>query len=105
MNSQVIESEIRLTPGSAEYYVARFAAPLERVAVANWLVWFAQLDQIADRAKDPGVARLKLDWWHTEIDQLDQARHPLGVALAPQVQAAWQVEHMHRVLQAVEHVF
>lgn len=97
-----IQSDCILAPGSADYYVARFAAPAERIAVAAWLAWFAQLDRIALNAKDPGVARLKLDWWHTEIDQLEQARHPLAQALVPWVQSSWQIEQMHRVLCAIE---
>ena len=91
-----------LIPGTAAYYIARFAPPAERAQVTHWLLWFAQIDQIATQAKDPGIARLKLDWWHREIDRLNQAQHPLAQALAPQVQATWQTEQMHRVLEAAE---
>ena len=102
MHSPDAQTYVTLKPGSAHYYVARFAAPAEHQAVTSWLAWFAQLDQMTDNIKDPGVARLKLDWWHAEIDQLDQARHPLAQALKPWVQAPWQIKQMHRVLFGIE---
>ena len=91
-------------PGSAPYYVARFSPPRQRDALARWLAWFAHIDAIAARANDPGVARLKLDWWREEVGHMlgNSARHPLARALSPQVASAWQVEQMQRALHAVE---
>ena len=90
--------------GSPAYYVARFSVPEKRGDVARWLAWFAHLDNIALKATDPGVSRLKLDWWREESENAlyDRARHPLAQALAPQVTASWQVDQMLRALQAVE---
>ena len=50
-------------PGSAAYYVVRFSHPEQQPALARWFVWFDHIDRIAAKASDPGVARLKLDWW------------------------------------------
>jgi phytoene/squalene synthetase len=90
--------------GSAGYYVARFSAAEKRGDIARWLAWYAHIDDIAHKATDPGVSRLKLDWWREECDNTlhGRARHPLAQALAPQVKAAWQVAQMLRALQAVE---
>jgi len=95
---------IATQPGSAAYYVVRFSLPEQQHALARWFAWFDHLDRIAAKANDPGVARLKLDWWREEAQNLldDQARHPIGEALAPQVQQSTQVEQMHLALNAIE---
>ncbi len=92
----------QLIPGTAEYYVARCTPAHQRAAVTAWLLWFAQLDRLADNVRDPGVVRLKLDWWRAEIDRLPDAQHPLTVSLAPHVQADWQRAQMQRVVGALE---
>ncbi|RMG35786.1 MAG: hypothetical protein D6720_06355 [Gammaproteobacteria bacterium] len=91
-------------PGSGPYYVARFAAPERRDEIAAWFAWFQLLDRAAQQSRDPGVTRLKLDWWHEEVNRIPDAsaRHPLALALAPVVRADWQAEQMHRLLDATE---
>lgn len=90
--------------GSAAYYVARFSAPERCDEVASWLAWFAHLDDMLQRANDPGATRLKLDWWQEEAENAlnNNARHPLAQALAPHVSSQWQVQQMKLALQAVE---
>lgn len=65
--------------GSAEYYAVRFSAPARCSLHAMLLAWHKTVRDICDRPHDPGVARLKLDWWRNEIDvfQSDRSRHPL----------------------------
>ncbi len=91
-------------PGSANYYIARFAASAQRDRIAAWFAWFAHLDQIVEKAKDPGVARLKLDWWREETHFMHRqaARHPLAQALSQYINADWQIMPMHRILDAIE---
>lgn len=91
-------------PGSAAYYVVRFSEPRQQQALARWFAWFAHIDKIAAKASDPGVARLKLDWWREEAGNMlgNQARHPLAQALSEQVHSPIQVKQMQRALQAVE---
>jgi len=91
-------------PGSAAYYVVRFSLPEQQHALARWFAWFDHIDRIAAKANDPGVARLKLDWWREEAQKMldDQARHPIAEALSPQVQKSTQVEQMHLALNAIE---
>lgn len=93
----------QLTPGTADYYVARCAPASQRAAVTAWLLWFAQLDRLADNIRDPGVVRLKLDWWRAEIDRLPTVQHPLITSLVPYVQADWQRAQMHRAVAAMEY--
>lgn len=90
--------------GSAYYYVARFCAPARRDAVATWLAWFELIDTIARDARDPGVARLKLDWWREEADYLvaGTPRHPLAQALAKHLEQAPSANAMKETLAAAE---
>jgi len=90
--------------GSAGYYVARFSPPEQRNSVARWLAWFAQIDQIAEKANDPGVARLKLDWWREEIQFIknQQARHPIAIAISHEQISDWQLTQMQLALDAIE---
>ncbi|MGB5832173.1 MAG: squalene/phytoene synthase family protein [Thiohalocapsa sp.] len=72
-------------PGSAAYYGARFAPTDLRDAVAVLFGWRGEVRRILDDVSDPGVARLKLDWWRDEIQRsMDgRPRHPLSKLLAP----------------------
>ena len=65
--------------GSDTYYAARFAPKAKRDRLALAFAWTQELAQIRARASDPGVARLKLDWWREELvrAQAGRPRHPL----------------------------
>lgn len=91
-------------PGSAYYYVARFSERRRRDATAAWLAWFSHIDRIAVQARDPGVSRLKLDWWREEagLALQDRARHPIARALSTELVGEWQVTQMHRALDGIE---
>jgi len=91
-------------PGSAAYYLARFAHPDERDRLAAWLAWFDLLENMVRRASDPGVTRLKLDWWREEIERLarGEAQHPLSRALLPWTQRSDCRQPMQRALDATE---
>ncbi len=71
-------------PGSSAYYSVRFARPALRDRVAALFAWRHEVRRIIDDVSDPGVARLKLDWWRDEIRRtLDgMPRHPLSHMLA-----------------------
>ncbi len=74
----------RATPlGSATYYAVRFSPQTDRLAAAQLLAWYQLIDEIGHNPRDPGVARLKLDWWREETANTVQgdARHPLMTAL------------------------
>jgi phytoene synthase len=71
--------------GSSAYYSVRLA-PLElRDDLAALIAWRYQVRAILHEVSDPGVARLKLQWWREELERADagQPRHPLSQALAP----------------------
>jgi len=90
--------------GSAGYYICRFSKPMQRERLARLFAWAAHLQDIAERANDPGVARLKLDWWRDELIRIlaDEPRHPLAIALAADINADWQRDAMLAMLDATE---
>ncbi|MBK1630154.1 hypothetical protein CKO31_05235 [Thiohalocapsa halophila] len=70
-------------PGSSLYYAVRFAPRELRDALAALAGFRHEVRAILDEVSDPGVARLKLDWWRDEIRRtLEGApRHPLSHVL------------------------
>lgn len=93
-------------PGSSAYYSIRFAPRSLHDALAALFAWRHEVGRVLDDVSDPGVARLKLDWWRDEIRRSSDGapRHPLSHVLAPALDAhalplepfleqTWQVEH------------
>jgi phytoene synthase len=72
-------------PGSSAYYSVRFAPLRLRHDLAAVLAWRHEVRAILDEVSDPGVARLKLNWWIDEIERTlaNAPRHPLSHALQP----------------------
>jgi phytoene synthase len=69
--------------GSPVYYAVRFSPAGVRDALALLVTWNAEVRSISDEPRDPGVARLKLDWWRQELARLrdGEARHPIAAGL------------------------
>ncbi|MCB1802489.1 MAG: squalene/phytoene synthase family protein [Gammaproteobacteria bacterium] len=91
--------------GSAEYYAVRFSAPAQRSLNAMLLAWHKTIRDICDRPHDPGVARLKLDWWRNEIDAFEsgRSRHPLLRSLRDDGLSTSASGAMLRVIDAADH--
>jgi hypothetical protein len=92
-------------PGSGSYYAVRFSPAATRNLHAMQLAWYGLIQGIARRPTDPGVARLKLDWWHDEIDRglRDRApRHPLMTGLVSEDLASAAATPMHAIIDAAE---
>lgn len=87
--------ESKLAGGDIDQYYSLLFLPPERrkAAVALHAFWL-EVREINDECADPGVARLKLGWWHEEIQEMaaGRPRHPIAVALAPAV-ATCQLPH------------
>ena len=68
--------------GSIPYYAIRFSPAEQRNGLAARYSWLHEIDRIISTIKDPGVARLKLDWWHKEWTQAlsGSATHPVTIA-------------------------
>jgi phytoene synthase len=96
----------KATPlGSPAYYAVRFSPESQRHRNAMLLAWLGEIEAIADRPHDPGVARLRLDWWRNEIATLDSshgARHPLLLGMREQGIDGTAVTDLHGILDAAE---
>ncbi len=71
-------------PGSSLYYSIRFAPEPLRDTLAALAGWHRQVHAVLDEVSDPGVARLKLDWWRDEARRTiaGAPRHPLSHLLS-----------------------
>jgi phytoene synthase len=76
--------------GSDTYYATRFAPPANRDRLALVFAWRQELEHIGAKASDPGITRLKLDWWREELvrAQTGRPRHPLARPLSEWL-ASW----------------
>lgn len=74
--------------GSSFYYSFLFLPPERRRAITALYAFCREVDDIVDTAGDPGVARIKLAWWRSEIAQAfaGAPTHKVMQALAPALQ-------------------
>lgn len=70
-------------PGSDNYYALRTVAQAPRAAIALLLTLFDTLLKIPFTLSEDSLVRIKLQWWHEEIQKTEQqhASHPLCLAL------------------------
>lgn len=72
-------------PGSGVYYATRALPTERRRALLALHAFCREIAEVARAVADPGVARLKLLWWASEIDAAFGGRpqHPVAKALGP----------------------
>ncbi|MGH8593395.1 MAG: squalene/phytoene synthase family protein, partial [Gammaproteobacteria bacterium] len=70
-------------PGSSLYYSNLHLAPKKKHALLALHALWMQLEEILHGASDPGVGRIKLQWWREEIERAfrGEARHPTALVL------------------------
>jgi phytoene synthase len=91
--------------GSSAYYSVRFSPRVLRHHLAALIAWHQQVRAVLERVSDPGVARLKLQWWREELQRtLDgEPRHPLSRQLRPVLRShALPPEPFLRIADQVE---
>ena len=69
--------------GSAAYYAVRFSPEPLRRRNALLFAWYQVIQDVTGNRRDPGAARLKLDWWRQEVTNIPrgEVKHPLAIAL------------------------
>ena len=74
--------------GSSFYYSFLFLPIEQRRAILALYAFCREVDDVVDDCQDPGVARLKLQWWREEIGRAFQGKpqHPVTQALQPQLE-------------------
>lgn len=69
--------------GSSFYYSFLFLPERQRRAITALYAFCREVDDVVDECSDPAVARSKLEWWRTEVDNLYRGspQHPVTRAL------------------------
>ena len=91
--------------GSSFYYSFLFLPPERRRAITALYAFCREVDDVVDEATDPSLARVKLAWWRTQVDQLfaGQGEHPVMRALAPHLASCGiTAERLHAVIEGME---
>jgi phytoene synthase len=95
----------RATPlGSPAYYALRFS-PADRLERdARLLAWYGVVRDISTQPRDPGVARLKLDWWRSELERIraGSPNHPLSEELLEHGVGGNVLPAMHDIIDGAE---
>lgn len=90
--------------GSSFYYSFLFLPPDRRRAITALYAFCREVDDVVDEATDPSLARVKLAWWRTQVDQLftGQADHPVMRALSPHLAPCGiTAERLHAVIDGM----
>lgn len=71
--------------GSSFYYAFLFLPPDRRRAITALYAFCREVDDVVDECTDVGVARTKLAWWRTQVEDLFKGSpsHPVTRALQP----------------------
>lgn len=71
--------------GSSFYYSFLFLPPRQRSAITALYAFCREVDDTVDEIADPEVARIRLQWWRTELQRLftGHPEHPVTRALEP----------------------
>ncbi len=71
-------------PGSSYYYSTLFVAPERQKALNVVYAFKAEIEGIRRSCSDPGIARIKLEWWRDELQRaLEGApQHPVAQGIA-----------------------
>lgn len=91
--------------GSSFYYSFLFLDPDRRRAITALYAFCREVDDVVDECSDPGVARMKLEWWRQEVERLftGQPQHPVAQALAPWLERFdLPQEHFREIIDGME---
>jgi phytoene synthase len=70
--------------GSSFYYSFLYLDDIQRSAITALYAFCREVDDIVDECSEPGIARIKLQWWRDELARLfhnNQPQHPVSRAL------------------------
>ncbi len=91
--------------GSSFYYAFLFLPPEQRKAITALYAFCREVDDIVDETSEPSVARMKLAWWRTQVEQMFDGTpdHPVAVALARHIQTfGLRADPMFAVIEGME---
>ena len=82
-----------------------FLSADRRRAITALYAFCREVDDVVDECTDPGIARIKLSWWRTEIDMMLQGAptHPVTRALQPHlIPYALDGKYLHAIIDGME---
>jgi phytoene synthase len=91
--------------GSSFYYSFLFLPPERRRAITALYAFCREVDDVVDECTDPGLARTKLAWWRTQIDDLFKGKptHPVTKALEAHIESCQLTpERLQAVITGME---
>ncbi|NYT59079.1 presqualene diphosphate synthase HpnD [Alcaligenaceae bacterium] len=91
--------------GSSFYYAFLFLPPDRRKAITALYAFCREVDDVVDECTDPGVARMKLAWWRSQIESMyaGKPEHPVTQALEPHVHAFdLTAERLYAIVEGME---
>lgn len=91
--------------GSSFYYAFLFLPPEKRKAITALYAFCREVDDVVDECSDPSVARVKLAWWHKQVDQMYSGKpdHPVLQALQPHTGPYYiTAQRLHAVIDGME---
>ncbi len=73
--------------GSSFYYSFLFLPANKRNAITALYAFCREVDDIVDNHTNADIARIKLNWWRSEVDRLfsENPAHPVAIALRPAI--------------------
>ncbi len=73
--------------GSSFYYSFLFLPPEQRQAITALYAFCREVDDVVDECDDSNVARIKLEWWRSEVNALfaGNPSHPVTQALSTSI--------------------
>ncbi|RJX30970.1 MAG: squalene synthase HpnD [Oxalobacter sp.] len=90
--------------GSSFYYSFLFLPSERRRAITALYAFCREVDDVVDECTDPGIARIQLQWWRNEIDQMLQGapNHPVTRALQPHLTIyGLEGAHLHALIDGM----
>ncbi len=92
-------------PGSNFYYSTLFLTKKLKEHLYALHSFNVEINHVIEECTDPGVARIKLYWWHEEIERscAGNARHPVGKSLTNLIKYHYfPEEKFHQLIDHVE---
>src|SRR5690606_31317248 len=105
MNPDTYCQEKAARSGSSFYYAFLFLPPERRKAITALYAFCREVDDIVDECREVSVARMKLAWWRTQIEQMyaGKAEHPVTQALTPHLESCQiKAEQLYAVIEGME---
>ncbi|MCF6218676.1 MAG: presqualene diphosphate synthase HpnD [Gammaproteobacteria bacterium] len=91
--------------GSSFYYSFMFLPAEQRQAIVALYAFCREVDDVVDECSDPGLARIKLQWWRDEIGKIfdGEPTQPVAQALKQSVSKFnLPLEHFLEIIDGME---